>query len=105
MDLWGNPEEVGWLRELRTATELTLYSEKGFVISVLLSFSMLSGNRAQQHFLRLPEIINLVGVTRSTPCRWMEAGNFPKQIQLCPCSVVWNEQEVIKWMEDQMASI
>ena len=34
----------------------------------------------------------------------MRDGTFPKQIQLCGKSVVWSEQEVIKWMEDQMAS-
>ena len=34
----------------------------------------------------------------------MKDGTLPKQIQLGSRSVVWNEQEVIKWMEDQMAS-
>ena len=33
----------------------------------------------------------------------MKEGTFTKQIQLGSRSVVWNEQEVIKWMEDQMA--
>ena len=31
-------------------------------------------------------------------------GTFPKQIQLGSRTVVWNEQEVAKWMEDRMAS-
>ena len=34
----------------------------------------------------------------------MKEGTFPKQIQLGSRSVVWNEQEVIKWMKDQIAS-
>ena len=34
----------------------------------------------------------------------MKDGTFPMQIQLGSRSVVWNEQEVIKWMQDQMAS-
>ena len=34
----------------------------------------------------------------------IKEGAFPKQIQLGSRSVVWNEQEVIKWMEHQMAS-
>ena len=33
----------------------------------------------------------------------MKEGTFPKQIQLGSRSVIWNEQEVIKWMEGQMA--
>ena len=31
-------------------------------------------------------------------------GIFPKQIQLSSRTVVWNEQEVTKSMEDRMAS-
>ena len=34
----------------------------------------------------------------------MKVGTFRKQIQLGGNSVVWSEQAVIKWMEDQMAS-
>ena len=55
-------------------------------------------------FLRLPEVLNLVGVTRSTLYRWMDAGSFPKQIHLGPHTIVWNEREVVQWMEDRIAS-
>ena len=36
----------------------------------------------------------------------MKDGTFPKQkqIQLGSRTVVWDKQEVIKWMEDRMAS-
>ena len=34
----------------------------------------------------------------------MKEGAFPKKIQLGSRSVDLNEQEVIKWMEDQTAS-
>jgi prophage regulatory protein len=34
----------------------------------------------------------------------MRDGTFPKQIQLGSRKVVWNEQEVTKWMADRMAS-
>ena len=34
----------------------------------------------------------------------MKDGTFPRQIQLGSHTVVWNEQEVTKWMEDRMAS-
>ena len=50
------------------------------------------------------EVLNLVGVTRSTLYRWMEAGTFPKQIHLGPRTIVWNEREVVQWMEDRMAA-
>ena len=34
----------------------------------------------------------------------MKDGTFPRQIQLGSHTVVRNEQEVTKWMEDRMAS-
>ena len=54
-------------------------------------------------FLRLPEVLNLVGVTRSTLYRWMEAGTFPRQISVGGNTVVWVESDVTKWMQDQIA--
>ena len=65
---------------------------------------MPSGNKAQARFLRLPEVLNLVGVTRSTLYRWMDAGTFPKQISVGGNTVVWVESAVTSWMEDRMAS-
>ena len=65
---------------------------------------MSSGKRAQPRFLRLPEVLYLVGVTRSTLYRWMDSGTFPKQISVGGNTVVWVESAVIAWMEDQMAS-
>ena len=55
-------------------------------------------------FIRLPQVLEMTGLSTSTIYRWMTDGTFPKQIQLGSRSVVWNEQEVIKLMEDQMAS-
>ena len=54
-------------------------------------------------FLRLPEVLNLVGVTRSTLYRWMEAETFPRQISVGRNTVVWVESDVTKWMQDQIA--
>ena len=53
-------------------------------------------------FLRLPEVRQMTGLSTSTIYRWMTEGNFPKQIQLGSRSVVWNERDVIAWMEKQM---
>lgn len=51
----------------------------------------------------LPEVLSLVGVTRSTLCRWMEAGLFLKHISVGGNTVVWVESAVTAWMEDRMA--
>ena len=54
-------------------------------------------------FLRLPEVLNLVGVTRSTLYRWMEAETLPRQISVGGNTVVWVESDVTKWMQEQIA--
>ena len=65
---------------------------------------MSSGDRAQPRFLRLAEVLEMTGMGKTFICDRMKDGTFPKQIQLGSRTVVWNEQEVIKWMEDQMTS-
>ena len=65
---------------------------------------MPSGNRAQPRFLRVSEVLEMTGMGKTFIYDRMRDGTFPKQIQLGSRSVVWNEQEVITWMEDQMAS-
>ena len=65
---------------------------------------MPSGNKSRPHFLRLSEVLQMTGMGKTFIYDRMNDGTFPKQIQLGAKSVVWNEQEVIKWMEEQMAS-
>ena len=67
---------------------------------------MPSGSDCQLRFLRLPEVLNLVGLNRSTLYRLMAPGTFPKQISVGGNTVVWVELEsaVTAWMEDRMAS-
>ena len=65
---------------------------------------MPSGNRTQPRFLRLAEVLEMTGMGKTFIYDRMRDGTFPKQIQLGSRSVVWSEQKVIKWMENQMAS-
>ena len=68
---------------------------------------MRSGNRAQPRFLRLAEVLEMTGMGKTFIYfiyARMKDGTFPRQIQLGSRTVVWNEQEVTKWMEDRMAS-
>ena len=65
---------------------------------------MPSGNSAQPRFLRLADVLEMTGMGKTFISARMKDGTFPKQIQLGSRSVVWNEQEVITLMEDQMAS-
>ena len=55
-------------------------------------------------FLRLSEVLQMTGMGKTFIYDRINDGTFPKQIQLGSRTVVWNEQEVTKWMEDRMAS-
>jgi prophage regulatory protein len=54
--------------------------------------------------LRLPEVLNRVGVRRATLYQWITAGKFPKQIQLGTRSVGWDEKSVESWLKDRISA-
>ena len=49
-------------------------------------------------FIRLPQVIEMTGMSRSFICERIAQDAFPKQIHLGSRSVVWNEWDVIDWM-------
>ena len=55
-------------------------------------------------FIRLPQFVEMTGLAKSTIYKWIRLGEFPKQIQLGGKSVVWNERDVIDWMNQQIAT-
>ena len=55
-------------------------------------------------FLRISEVLQMTGMGKTFIYDRMRDGTFPKQIQLGSRTVVWNEQEVTKWMADRVAS-
>ena len=57
---------------------------------------MPSGNRAQPRFLRLPQVLEMTGMSKTYIYARIKEGTFPKQIQLGSRSVVWSEREVTK---------
>ena len=50
-------------------------------------------------FVRLPEVVQLTGVSRSTIYRWMANGEFPKQVSLGGNTVAWLEAEIEDWIQ------
>jgi prophage regulatory protein len=52
-------------------------------------------------FLRLPEVLALVGVSWITILRWEKRGLFPRRRRLGPNTVAWREDEVAKWCADR----
>jgi len=48
--------------------------------------------------LRLPQVLALVGFSKSTLNRKVEAGDFPAPIKLSSRLIVWKQQEVMEWI-------
>jgi len=53
--------------------------------------------------IRLKEVIEVTGVSKSTIYRWMSEGEFPKQIPLGKRSSAWVKEEVVSWINQRMA--
>jgi prophage regulatory protein len=52
---------------------------------------------AQDHLLTLKEVITTINLGRTTIYRLMEAGRFPRSVQLSPKLVRWWSSEVQEW--------
>lgn len=57
-----------------------------------------------KRILRLPEVLVIVGVSRSTILRWVDEGEFPAPIKLGGSNsrcVGWLSHEVYEWMDQR----
>lgn len=52
-------------------------------------------------FIRLKEVLTLVGLSRTSLYTRIKQGQFPAQIKLSRRCSVWSEHAVIEWMEQQ----
>ena len=52
--------------------------------------------------LRLPELINTVGMSRSTIYALMGAGGFPQRVRLSERTVGWLECDVLDWIDQRV---
>jgi len=55
-------------------------------------------------FLRLPEVINQCGLSRSTLYDAIKQGRFPAPVPLGPKRVAWLSTEIDRWMADRIAA-
>ena len=54
-----------------------------------------------QRLIRLPEVLRLTGLGRSTIYRMMAENKFPQSVRLGPRSVAWREREVLDWIDSR----
>lgn len=52
---------------------------------------------APKKFLRLPAVMNMVGLARATIYKRIKAGTFPAPVQLGPRAVAWDEEAIANW--------
>ncbi len=53
--------------------------------------------------LRLPEVIERTGISRSLIYILIKEGKFPKQIHISKRTSGWIESEINEWLEDRIA--
>ena len=58
----------------------------------------------RSRLMRLPEVVQMTGVSRSTIYRWMENGEFPRQISLGANTVAWLESDVEDWIHHRISN-
>jgi prophage regulatory protein len=59
---------------------------------------------APVEYMRLPKVIELVGLSQSTIYDMASNGRFPKQVRLGGRAVAWVKSEVLQWNRDKLAA-
>lgn len=57
----------------------------------------------QVQILRLPKVIECVGMRRSSIYAAVAAGTFPAPVKLGPRSVGWPSDQVERWIQERIA--
>ena len=52
-------------------------------------------------FLRLPQILKLIPVSKSSIWAWIAKGDFPKPCKLGPRTTAWKTSDVWAWIESR----
>jgi len=55
-----------------------------------------------KQFVRLPDVINALGISQRTLYDLMRRGQFPKPAKIGKMSV-WDESEVVAWQQARLA--
>jgi predicted DNA-binding transcriptional regulator AlpA len=54
-------------------------------------------------FLRQPQVLVFVPISKATLWRRVQAGTFPAPVKLSPRVTVWRAEDVRRWIADQGA--
>ena len=53
-------------------------------------------------FLKLPQVMHLTQLSRSSIYALMKAGSFPHQVKLGKRSVAWLEEAILNWIKTRI---
>lgn len=56
-----------------------------------------------EQILKLPDVIKVTGLARSTVYKLISEDSFPKQIKLTSFSSGWIKSEVDQWIDERIA--
>ena len=65
---------------------------------------MTSTNTATR-FLRLPAVIDMVGMKRTAIYDRIKAGTFPAPVQIGVRAVAWKETEIVAWQQSLVQGV
>jgi len=57
--------------------------------------------RTLDRYIRMPEVLEIVGVSWRTLLRWEREGRFPKRYKIGPRIVAWKESDLDRWSAAQ----
>ena len=60
---------------------------------------------SSHRILRLPEVVAVTGISRSSVTRQVHRGTFPEPVRLGPNAIGWREAEVLAWIESRPSSL
>ena len=52
-----------------------------------------------QRMLRLPQVLERTGMSRSTIYSWMDRQEFPAPVKLGPRAIAWRDADIEAWLE------
>ena len=55
-------------------------------------------------FLRLNQVVEKTGISRSTVYLYLNQGRFPRPVHISERLVVWVEDEIENWMKERIAT-
>jgi len=61
-------------------------------------------SKSIDRFIRLPEVLHVTGVGRSTLFSMIAANQFPRQIKISTRCSAWLESAVLGWCRDRIAA-